>query len=76
LLLGNPEVGTPLMDAARSVAIDLPQKLLVWEDGDTVKVTYNDPEYLAQRHGIDGQRDRIAQIGDALDRLATGDGSG
>lgn len=73
LLVGNPDVGTPLMQASRSIAIDLPQKLLVWEsdDGD-VEVTYNDPQYLAERHGIEGQDERIETVSSVLEDLATG----
>ena len=72
-VFGNPDVGTPLMRAARSVAIDLPQKLLVRADGSTVRVSYNDPTYLADRHGIDGQDDRLEAVDDLLRRLATGE---
>jgi len=74
LLFGNPDVGTPLMREARSVGIDLPQKLLVWVDDGQVKVSYNDPRYLARRHGIEGQDDRLEQINTVLERLATGSG--
>ncbi|WP_424016374.1 DUF302 domain-containing protein (plasmid) [Halorientalis pallida] len=73
LIFGNPEVGTPLMQASRSVAIDLPQKILVWEDGEQVKVTYNDPTYLARRHGIEGEDERLQQISSVLDGLARGE---
>jgi len=53
LIFGNPQGGTPLMLATPSVAIDLPLKILIWEDtqGKTW-VSYNSPEYLQQRHGI------------------------
>src|ERR1700678_258584 len=52
LIFGNPKAGTPLMLAAPSIAIDLPLKILVWEDsGGKVWVSYNDPEYLKERHG-------------------------
>jgi len=60
------------MGAARSVAIDLPQKLLVWDDDGQTRVTYNDPTYLAERHGIEGQTDRLDALAAALDDLATG----
>jgi uncharacterized protein (DUF302 family)/uncharacterized membrane protein YidH (DUF202 family) len=51
LIFGSPEAGTPLMLAAPSVAIDLPLKILVWEDGQgKVWVSYNSPEYLKERH--------------------------
>ncbi|WP_440769375.1 DUF302 domain-containing protein [Natronorubrum sp. DTA28] len=69
-LFGNPEVGTPLMRASRSVAIDLPQKLLVWEVDGAVFVTYNDPQYLARHHGLEGVDEQLAGIADALEDLA------
>jgi len=53
LIFGNPKGGTPLMLAAPSVAIDLPLKILVWQDGQgEVWLSYNSPEYLAERHGL------------------------
>jgi len=53
LIFGSPKAGTPLMIAAPSLAIDLPLKALVWEDGEgKVWVTYNSADYLQQRHGI------------------------
>ena len=53
LIFGSPKAGTPLMLAAPSLAIDLPLKALVAEDGQgKVSVTYNDPEYLCERHGF------------------------
>jgi uncharacterized protein (DUF302 family) len=53
LIFGSPKGGTPLMQAAPSIAIDLPLKALFWEDGDgRVWLTYNDPAYLHQRHNV------------------------
>src|SRR5947199_66294 len=53
VIFGNPKAGTPLMLAAPSVAIDLPLKILVWEDGQgKVWLSYNSPAYLQQRHGV------------------------
>ena len=53
LIFGSPKGGTPLMVAAPSLAIDLPLKTLVAEDdGGRVSVTYNDPQYLQQRHNV------------------------
>jgi len=53
LIFGSPKAGTPLMQAAPSVAIDLPLKILVWEDEQSkVWVSFNSPAYLQQRHGI------------------------
>lgn len=53
LIFGNPKAGTPLMLAAPSIAIDLPLKILVWEDGQgKVWVSYNSADYLKERHGL------------------------
>lgn len=53
LIFGNPKAGTPLMLAVPSIAIDLPLKILVWEDqGGKVWVSYNSAEYLKDRHGL------------------------
>ena len=53
LIFGNPKAGTPLMQAAPSSAIDLPLKILVWQDSqEKVWVSYNSPQYLQQRHGF------------------------
>jgi uncharacterized protein (DUF302 family) len=52
LIFGNPQGGTPFMECAQSVGIDLPLKALVWEDASAqVWLGYNDPAYLAKRHG-------------------------
>ena len=71
VIFGNPNLGTPLMQAERSVAIDLPQKMLIFEDeaGD-VFVAYNSPFYLKERHGIEGQDDTLNMIANALNSLA------
>jgi len=53
LIFGNPKAGTPLMLAAPSSAIDLPLKILVWEDAEgKVWVSYNSPGYLQERHNL------------------------
>jgi uncharacterized protein (DUF302 family) len=53
LIFGNPKGGTPLMLAAPSIALDLPLKILIWEDDQgKVWVSYNTPEYLAERHDL------------------------
>ena len=55
LIFGNPQGGTLLMECAQSAGIDLPQKALVWQDAAAqVWLGYNDPAYLAQRHGAPG----------------------
>lgn len=53
LIFGNPKAGTPLMVASPSIAIDLPLKILVWEDAEgQVWVSYNAPAYLQARHDL------------------------
>jgi len=53
LIFGNPKAGTPIMLAVPSSAIDLPLKILIWEDAEgKVRVTYNSPAYLQQRHSF------------------------
>jgi uncharacterized protein (DUF302 family) len=71
IVFGNPKMGTPLMKASATTAIDLPQKILVYQDeqGQTL-IAYNDPAYLALRHGISGQADRLQKMSAALDGIA------
>jgi uncharacterized protein (DUF302 family) len=55
LIFGNAAAGTPLMQAAQTIGIDLPLKALAWEDASgRVWLSYNDPRWLARRHGLDG----------------------
>ena len=55
VIFGNPKMGTALMKCGHSVAIDLPLKALIWEDGDgQTWLGYNDPAYLATRHKLEG----------------------
>ncbi len=53
LIFGNPKAGTPLMQSRRTMGIDLPLKVLAWQDSDgKVWLTYNDPGWLARRHRL------------------------
>jgi uncharacterized protein (DUF302 family) len=71
VVFGNPKVGTPLMQCSQSVAIDLPQKVLIWEDeAGHVWLSYNDPKYLAKRHGITECVNVIKKIEKALSNFA------
>jgi uncharacterized protein (DUF302 family) len=54
LVFGNPQAGTPLMQAVPTAALDLPLKILSWEDADgRAWLSYNATEYLRARHGLD-----------------------
>jgi uncharacterized protein (DUF302 family) len=71
VIFGNPKVGTPLMQCEQSVALDLPQKALIWEDeSGTVWVSFNDPRYLAKRHDLQGCEETLAKIRNALGNFA------
>ena len=71
LIFGNAKSGTPLMQANQTIGIDLPLKALVWEDesGKTF-ISYNDPEWLAKRHGLGSEVMPVVEnIRAALDDL-------
>lgn len=71
VIFGNPKVGTPLMQCAQTVAIDLPQKALIWEDDKgQVWYSYNDPQYLVKRHNIKGCEQPLNKITHALANFA------
>jgi len=71
IIFGNPQTGTPLMQSQQTIAIDLPQKMLVWEDiHKNVWLSYNDPDYLANRHDINNCDELISKISSALDNFA------
>ena len=71
IMFGNPTAGTPLMNCEQSVAIDLPQKILISEDTDKkVWLSYNHPEYLKTRHNIKGCDTEIANIAKALNSVS------
>lgn len=71
IVFGNPNLGTPLMQDEQTTGLDLPQKMLVWEDEEgNVKVSYNDIYFIAQRHGVEGIEEVLNQISSALASLA------
>jgi len=72
VIFGNPRVGTPLMQCAPTVAIDLPQKMLIWQDAGSGQVwlAYNDPAWLARRHDIQGCDEVLQKISAALASFA------
>jgi uncharacterized protein (DUF302 family) len=71
LIFGSPKAGTPLMLATPSIAIDLPLKILVWEDtARKVWVSYNSPEYLRERHGLPENLLQNIAVVDALAHAA------
>ncbi|HYR63222.1 MAG TPA: DUF302 domain-containing protein [Actinomycetota bacterium] len=70
VIFGSPQAGRPVMQARPLAAIDLPLTVLVWSDGDEVRVTYPSPSYLAARHHLDGDlAARLAGIDALTDAL-------
>ena len=71
LIFGNAMGGTPLMQSVQTIGIDLPLKALVWQDtsGDTW-LSYNDPAWLAQRHGLGGTETVVGMMTAAMDAVA------
>jgi uncharacterized protein (DUF302 family) len=70
LIFGNPLAGTPLMQCGQTIAIDLPQKALVWQDETgQVWLGYNNPYYLAERHRLSECDDAVEQVANALENL-------
>jgi uncharacterized protein (DUF302 family) len=62
VIFGNAKGGTPLMQADQRVGIDLPLKALVWQDNaGKTWLTYNDPEWIAQRHGLGHEVDQVVK---------------
>ena len=73
VIFGSPAAGTPVMAAAPLAALDLPLKILVWDDGGQTKVSYYDPAALAARHHVPaGQGGNLAAINALTDALVTG----
>ena len=71
VIFGNPKVGSPLLVCQQSVAIDLPQKALIWKDKENkVWFSYNDPAYMKQRHNINGCDEVLEKITNALANFA------
>lgn len=71
IIFGNPNLDTPLMQNSQTIGLDLPQKILVWEDQEgIVRISFNDPLYLQKRHGISGNDSQILQIATILEDLS------
>jgi uncharacterized protein (DUF302 family) len=76
LLFGNPKLGSNMFTSAQTAGIDLPMKALAWEDADgKVWLGYNDPAYIAERHGIADREAVVKKMTGALNKfsdIATG----
>jgi uncharacterized protein (DUF302 family) len=71
IIFGNARGGTPLMQSVQTIGIDLPLKALVWEDGaGKTWVSYNEPGWIARRHGVRNAEQVVSKMGAALSAIA------
>jgi uncharacterized protein (DUF302 family) len=72
LIFGNVKAGTPLMQSIQAIGIDLPLKVLVWQDASGATwLSYNDPSWLAKRHGLGHEVEvTVSAMAAALNALA------
>lgn len=70
LIFGNPSVGTPLMQADPRVGIELPLRMLIWQDPHGTHIGYLDPRELADRYALDGHQQTLERQTAVLTRLA------
>ena len=72
LIFGNPKLGTNMFTSKQTAGIDFPMKALAWEDEKgQVWLTYNDPAYLAKRHGITDRDEVVKKMNGALDKFSS-----
>jgi uncharacterized protein (DUF302 family) len=71
IIFGNARGGTPLMQSAQTVGIDLPLKALVWQDAaGKTWLSYNEPSWIARRHGVRNAEQVVSKMGAALSAMA------
>lgn len=72
ILFGNPAAGTALMEAAQTIGLDLPLKALIWQDAEGATwLSYNQPVWLAERHGLgEAAQAAVQAIAAGMDKLA------
>ena len=71
LIFGNPQAGTPLMQSQQTIGLDLPLRVLVWEDeAGNIWLTYRPPELLAQRHHVVGRDEAVKALDTGVQALA------
>ena len=71
IIFGNARGGTPLMQSVQTVGIDLPLKILVWQDAaSSTWISYNEPRWIARRHGVADTESTIEKMTDVLSAIA------
>ena len=71
VIFGSPKMGTPIIQANRRVGVDLPVRVLIWEDKGVTRVGYEAPDALKARYGVEGADASFAAMSKALDKLTT-----
>jgi uncharacterized protein (DUF302 family) len=71
VLFGSPQAGTPLMRSDPHIGIELPLRMLIWEDGDGALLGYNDPRELAAKYEIEQHHDTLENMSTLLASLAS-----
>jgi len=69
MIFGNPMLGTPIMQETRLAGLDLPMKVLIWEEDDATKIAYTSPETLRQRWDVEGQDELFSKMAAGLDKM-------
>lgn len=69
VMFGNPKIGTPILKAAPQSGLDLPLRVLVWDEGGMTKVGYLNPMELKARYGVEGVDGAFETMAGALDKL-------
>ena len=69
VMFGNPRIGTPIMQAAPAAGLDLPLRVLIWDQDGTTQVGYLDPAELKARYSVEGADETFAAMTGALDNL-------
>jgi uncharacterized protein (DUF302 family) len=71
IVFGNARGGTPLMEASQTAGIDLPLKVLVWQDGTgKTRLSYNEPSWIVRRHGLVVSPQVVDKLAEALNAIA------
>ena len=72
IIFGNARGGTPLMQSVQTIGIDLPLKVLVWEDAaGKTWISYNEPKWIVQRHGVVNAQPIVTKMADLLSAIST-----
>ncbi|QPC86897.1 DUF302 domain-containing protein [Mesorhizobium sp. NBSH29] len=71
VIFGNPKVGTPMLEADRHVGIDLPVRVLVWDEDGKTHIGYEDPQSMKTMYGLDGAEGSLSALSGALEKLTT-----